>query len=49
MQEDTALIEQVRHFMVNKPSATAFDVVAHFKLIGVSERKVLYILREMFG
>jgi len=49
MQEDTALIEQVRHFMVNQPSATTIDIVTHFKLINVPERKILYILREIFG
>jgi len=47
MQSDTELTRSVIDYMTEVPYATAYDVVQHFRSLGVSTEKVLYILREL--
>ena len=49
MNEDTELTQSVIDYMTQIPYATAYDVVQHFRSIGVSAEKVLYILRELIN
>ena len=47
MQSDTELTRSVIDYMTEVPYATAYDVVEHFRSLGISTEKVLYILREL--
>lgn len=47
MQSDTELTRSVIDYMTEVPYATAYDVVQHFRSLGVSTEKVLYILKEL--
>jgi len=47
MQSDTELTRSVIDYMTQVPYATAYDVVQHFRSLGVSTEKVLYILKEL--
>jgi len=47
MQSDTELTRSVIDYMAQVPYATAYDVVEHFRSLGVQTEKVLYILREL--
>jgi hypothetical protein len=49
MQSDTELTQSVIDYMTQIPYATAYDVVQHFRSLGVSSEKVLYILRELIN
>lgn len=43
------LVVAVKNYVDNHPTANAWDIVAHFKELGVPDNKTLAILRELFG
>lgn len=39
----------IKNYVDNNPSASAWDIVQHFKEIGLDEATTLAILREIYG
>ena len=49
MESDTELTRSIIEYMSQVPYSTAYDIVQHFKSLGISPEKVLYILKELIN
>lgn len=43
------MVVAVKNYILEHPSATAWDIVKHFKQLGVPDINTLKILRELLG